>query len=54
MTTAPSAGMDAKPRKRQFARYRPCTNRSAHHVDRGLVLSSLAPFALVLVLALGK
>ncbi|XP_039305816.1 Down syndrome cell adhesion molecule-like protein Dscam2 isoform X4 [Solenopsis invicta] len=53
MTTAPSAGMDAKPRKRQFASHRPCTNRSAHHVDRGLVLSSLAPFALVLVFALG-
>ncbi|XP_011684732.1 PREDICTED: Down syndrome cell adhesion molecule-like protein Dscam2 [Wasmannia auropunctata] len=54
MTTAPSAGMDAMSRKRfQFARHRPCRNRSAHHVDRGLVLSSLAPFALVLVLALG-
>ncbi|XP_036147341.1 Down syndrome cell adhesion molecule-like protein Dscam2 isoform X4 [Monomorium pharaonis] len=54
MATAPSAGMDAKSRKRQSARHRSCTNRSAHHVDRGLVLSSsLAPFALVLVLALG-
>ncbi|XP_077264986.1 cell adhesion molecule Dscam2 isoform X2 [Temnothorax americanus] len=52
MTTAPPAGMDAEPRKRQFAGHRPCTNRSAHHVDRGLALSSLAPFALVLVLAL--
>ncbi|KAL0115399.1 hypothetical protein PUN28_010725 [Cardiocondyla obscurior] len=44
--------MDGKPRKRQFAEHRPCTNRSAHHVDRGLVLSSLAPFTLVLVFAL--
>ncbi|XP_018312504.1 Down syndrome cell adhesion molecule-like protein Dscam2 [Mycetomoellerius zeteki] len=46
------AEMNGKPRKRQFARHRPCTNRSAHHVDRGLVLSSLVPFTFVFILAL--
>ncbi|XP_011055035.1 PREDICTED: LOW QUALITY PROTEIN: Down syndrome cell adhesion molecule-like protein Dscam2 [Acromyrmex echinatior] len=51
MTMTP-AGMNGKPRKRQFARHRPCTNRSAHHVDRGLVLSSLAPFTLIFILVL--
>ncbi|XP_018052329.1 PREDICTED: Down syndrome cell adhesion molecule-like protein Dscam2 [Atta colombica] len=51
MTMTP-AGMNGKPRKRQFARHRPCTNRSAHHVDRGLVLSSLASFTLIFILML--
>ncbi|GAB1864901.1 Down syndrome cell adhesion molecule [Camponotus japonicus] len=51
MTIAP-ARMDAKPRKRQFASHRPYSIRSTHHVDRGLVLSSLTPFTLVLVLVL--
>ncbi|XP_014485965.1 PREDICTED: Down syndrome cell adhesion molecule-like protein Dscam2 isoform X3 [Dinoponera quadriceps] len=45
--------MNAKSRKREFASDRPYTNQSAH-VDRGLVFSSLAPFALVLVLACGS
>lgn len=50
--TAPPR-MNVKSRKRELASDRPCTNQSAH-VDRGLVFSSLAPFALVLVLAWGK
>ncbi|XP_032663875.1 Down syndrome cell adhesion molecule-like protein Dscam2 isoform X5 [Odontomachus brunneus] len=50
--TAPSR-INVKSRKRELASDRPCTNQSAH-VDRGLVFSSLAPFALVLVLAWGS
>ncbi|XP_025073056.1 Down syndrome cell adhesion molecule-like [Pogonomyrmex barbatus] len=54
MTTAPPAGMDARSQKRQLVRHRPCTTyRSTHHVDRGLVLLSLVPFALLLVLGVG-
>ncbi|XP_011342293.1 Down syndrome cell adhesion molecule-like protein Dscam2 isoform X3 [Ooceraea biroi] len=48
--------MNVAPRRRQLAGYRPPTNRSAHHVDCGLVrLSSLGPTLalLVLVLAFG-
>ncbi|XP_070159734.1 cell adhesion molecule Dscam2 isoform X3 [Polyergus mexicanus] len=48
MTMSP-ARMDAKQRTRQFASHRSYSIRSAHHVDRGLVLS-LTPFTLVLVL----
>ncbi|XP_025265395.1 Down syndrome cell adhesion molecule-like protein Dscam2 isoform X4 [Camponotus floridanus] len=51
MTVTP-ARMDAKQRKRQFVSHRPYSIRSTHHVDRGLVLSSLTPFTLVLVLVL--
>lgn len=49
-----AARMNAKKsRKTEFANDRPYANQSAH-VDRGLVFSSLAPFALILVLACGK
>ncbi|XP_072746741.1 cell adhesion molecule Dscam2 isoform X2 [Anoplolepis gracilipes] len=43
--------MDVKPREKQFASHRRYSIWSAYHVDRGLVLSSLTPFTLVLVLA---
>ncbi|XP_072746742.1 cell adhesion molecule Dscam2 isoform X3 [Anoplolepis gracilipes] len=46
-----TARMDVKPREKQFASHRRYSIWSAYHVDRGLVLSSLTPFTLVLVLA---